>query len=157
MAEYAFLTAWRLAAPREDVFEVLHASERWPEWWRGLERVVKLQDGDAEGRGSLGRYTWRSLLPYRLEFDMRITRVDRPSCMEGEALGELSGTGSWRLYDEGDSTAVLFEWRVRTTRWWMNALTPVARPVFRWNHDRLMRAGGRGLARRLGVELLSGA
>jgi hypothetical protein len=94
---------------------------------------------------------------YRLEFDMRITDVDRPYRMDGVAEGELAGTGSWRLYDDGGATAVLFEWRVRTTRWWMNALAPLARPIFRWNHDRLMRAGGRGLARRLGVELLSGA
>ena len=28
-------------------------------------------------------------------------------------------------------------------------------PVFKWNHDRLMRSGGRGLARRLGAPLLS--
>ena len=156
MPDYAFLTAWRVAAPREDVFEVIHASERWPEWWDGVESVVKLEEGDAEGRGSLGHYRWRSAMRYRLEFEMRITRVDRPARMDGEAVGELSGTGSWRLYDDDDATAVLFEWRVRTSRWWMNALAPVARPVFKWNHDRLMRAGGRGLARRLGVNLLSG-
>jgi uncharacterized protein YndB with AHSA1/START domain len=157
MAEYAFTTAWRLAAPREAVFEALHASERWPEWWRGLERVVKLEDGDPDGRGSLGRYTWRSLLGYRLEFEMRITRVERPHRLDGEAVGELAGSGSWRLYEEAGETAVLFEWRVRTTRRWMNALAPAARPVFRWNHDWIMRQGGRGLARRLGAELLSGA
>ena len=156
MAEYAFLTAWRLAAPRDAVFEVLHESERWPEWWDGLERVVKVEDGDAEGRGSLGVYTWRSVMRYRLEFKMRITRIERPHRMDGVAEGELAGTGTWRLYEDAGATAVLFEWQVYTTRRWMNALTPIARPVFRWNHDRLMRAGGRGLARRLGVPLLSG-
>jgi hypothetical protein len=156
MADYAFLTAWRVAAPRAAVFEVLHASERWPEWWDGLERVVKLEEGDAEGCVSLGRYTWRSFMRYRLEFDMRITDVDRPRRMTGSAVGELAGTGSWWLYDDDGGTTVLFEWQVRTTRPWMNVFAPVARPVFRWNHDRLMRAGGRGLARRLGVELLSG-
>jgi hypothetical protein len=156
MAEYAFQTAWRVAAPREAVFDVLHESERWPEWWDGLERVVKLEEGDAEGRGSLGVYTWRSVMRYRLEFEMRITRVERPHRMDGDATGELDGIGTWRLYEDGDATAVLFEWQVRTMRWWMNALAPIARPVFRWNHDRLMRAGGRGLAHRLGVELLSG-
>jgi carbon monoxide dehydrogenase subunit G len=155
MADYAFRTEWRVAAPREAVFEVLHESERWPEWWDGLERVVKVEDGDEEGRGSLGLYTWRSVMRYRLEFEMRITRVDRPYRMDGEAEGELAGTGSWRLYEDGEATAVQFEWQVRTTRWWMNALAPIAAPVFRWNHDRLMRAGGRGLARRLGVPLLS--
>jgi hypothetical protein len=156
VAAYAFLTAWRLAAEREAVFDVIHASERWPEWWDGVERVVKLEEGDADGRGSLGSYRWRSALRYGLEFEMRITRVDRPHRMDGEAVGELTGTGSWRLYEDDGATAVLFEWHVQTTRWWMNALAPVARPVFRWNHDRLMRAGARGLARRLGAELLSG-
>ena len=88
---------------------------------------------------------------------MPITRVDRPQRMDGAAVGELTGTGSWRLYEDDGATAVLFEWRVQTTRWWMNVLAPVARPVFRWNHNRLMRSGGHGLARRLGAELLSGA
>jgi uncharacterized protein YndB with AHSA1/START domain len=157
MPEYAFLTAWRVAAPRERVFEVIHDSERWPQWWRGVERVVKLEDGDSEGRGSLGRYTWRSRLPYRLEFEMRITHVERPERMDGAAVGELSGIGTWRLYEDEEATTVLFEWRVRTTRRWMNALAPVAGPVFRWNHDWIMRQGGRGLARRLGAELVSAA
>lgn len=155
MAEYAFLTAWRIAAPRDTVFEAIHASERWPEWWDGVESVVKLEQGDAEGCGSLGRYVWRSAMRYRLEFEMRITHVERPYRMDGSAVGELTGTGQWRLYEDEEGTVALFEWRVRTTRQWMNALAPIARPVFRWNHNRLMRAGGRGLARRLGVELLS--
>ena len=157
MAEYAFLTAWRLAAPREDVFEVLHDSERWPEWWRGLERVEKLEDGDAEGRGSLGRYTWRSLAGYRLSFDMRIAEVDRPHSLAGRAEGDLSGTGRFRLHECDGGTDVVFEWRVETRRAWMNVLAPVARPVFRFNHDWIMRQGGRGLARRLGARLVSGA
>jgi len=155
MTRYRFLTAWCLAAPRDDVFAALHDSERWPEWWRGVERVEKLEDGDEEGRGSLGRYTWRSVLPYRLGFDMRITVVERPHRMEGEAVGELSGTGRWRLYEEAGTTAVLYEWDVETTRAWMNLLAPVARPIFKWNHDRVMRRGGEGLARHLGCELIA--
>ena len=146
---YRFLTAWLLAAPRDDVFAVIHASESWPEWWRGVERVVKLEEGDEEGRGSLGRYTWRSALPYRLEFDMRITRVERPYLMEGRAEGELSGTGRWRLFEEAGMTAVLYEWDVETTRRWMNLLAPVAQPLFKWNHNWVMRQGEIGLAQRL--------
>ena len=33
-------------------------------------------------------------------------------------------------------------------------LAPLARPVFAWNHHGVMRAGGEGLARRLGVRLV---
>ena len=149
MARYSFETAWKLGAPREEVFSVLHDSERWPEWWRGLERVVKLEDGDAEGRGSLGRYTWRARVPYRVEFDVRITRVERPELMEGRATGELDGVGTFRLHEDGPGTLVTFSWRVETRRRWMNLFAPIARPLFRWNHDWVMREGGRGLARRL--------
>lgn len=33
-------------------------------------------------------------------------------------------------------------------------LGPLARPVFAWNHDRVMRQGGQGLAERLGATLI---
>lgn len=73
--------------------------------------------------------------------------------LEGEATGELEGTGRWMLTSEDGWTRVRYTWDVRTTRWWMNLLAPVARPAFNWNHDELMREGGESLARRLGVNL----
>ncbi len=155
MADYRFLTTWVLDAPIERVWDALYDSERWPEWWRGVEEVEKVEDGDDEGRGSLGRYVWKSRLPYRLEFDMRTTRVERPRLMEGEADGELAGTGRWRMFEQDGVTAVVYEWNVRTTSAWMNVLAPLARPFFAWNHDVVMRWGGEGLARRLGVRLLT--
>ena len=155
MAHYRFLTTWVLEAPIDDVWDLLYESERWPEWWRGVERVRILEPGDATRVGELARYTWRSRLPYELEFDVLTTRVERPHLVEGTATGALAGLGRWRLF-EGRGTAVTYEWNVETTERWMNALGPVARPAFRWNHDYVMRAGGVGLARRLGVPLLVG-
>ena len=52
-------------------------------------------------------------------------------------------------------TAVAYEWNVRTTKRWMNAIGPLAAPVFRWNHDVIMGWGGEGLARHLGCRLLA--
>ena len=157
MAGYRFLTTWLLDAPREDVFHAIWESERWPGWWRGVEEVTKLEEGDEEGVGSLGRYVWKSQLPYRLEFQMRTTRVERPHLMEGEAAGELAGTGRWRLFEEGGVTAVTYDWDVHTTEPWMNALAPIARPFFKWNHDVVMAWGAEGIARHLGARLLSPA
>jgi hypothetical protein len=152
---YRFLTTWLLDAPRDDVFQAIWDSERWPSWWRGVESVVKVEEGDAEGVGSLGRYVWKSQLPYRLEFEMRTTRVERPVLMEGQAAGELAGTGRWRVFEQDGVTAVVYEWDVRTTAAWMNVLAPVARPFFAWNHDVVMRWGGEGLAKLLGRRLLA--
>ena len=155
MAEYRFLSTWLIEADRERVWEAIYASERWPEWWRGVERMVELEPGDEVGVGQLARYTWRSKLPYELEFEMRTTRVERPHLIEGEASGELAGTGRWRLFAEVATTAVVYEWNVRTTTAWMNLLAPIARPIFAWNHDYVMRNGADGLASLLGSPLLA--
>jgi uncharacterized protein YndB with AHSA1/START domain len=155
VAHYRFLTTWLLDAPREAVFQALWDSESWPSWWHGVESVRTVEPGDAEGVGSLGRYVWKSRLPYRLEFDSRIVTVDRPRYMEGEVTGELEGRGRFRLFEENGLTSVLYEWDVATTAPWMNRLAPALRPVFAWNHDVVMRWGGEGLGRLLGARLLA--
>jgi hypothetical protein len=120
-----------------------------------VESVVKLEDGDDEGVGSLGRYVWKSRLPYRLEFETRTVRVERPHLLEGQADGELAGTGMWRVFEEDGVTAVVYDWNVRTTAAWMNLFAPVARPFFKWNHDVVMRWGGEGLSKLLGARLIA--
>jgi Polyketide cyclase / dehydrase and lipid transport len=154
LTAYRFVTTWCLEAPIEPVWEAIYDSERWPEWWWGVESVVELAPGDDDGIGQVGRYVWRSRLPYELGFEIVTTRVERPHLLEGEASGELAGIGRWRLFEADATTAVIYEWTVRTTRAWMNVLAPIARPVFAWNHDWVMRNGGEGLARRLGARLL---
>ena len=120
MAEYTFLTTWAVDAPIEAVWDAIFESEHWSEWWKGVEKVVELEPGDDDGVGSLQRYTWKSRLPYRLEFDMRTTRVERPHLIEGEAEGDLDGFGRWRLFD-GRGTAVTYEDLALKFLYWPNA------------------------------------
>jgi uncharacterized protein YndB with AHSA1/START domain len=153
--EYEFLTTWLLAAPRERVWDAIYESDAWPQWWRGVIEADREAPGDEAGIGQIGRYVWRSKLPYNLEFRMETTRVERPHLLEGHASGELEGTGRWRLFEDDSSTAVIYEWNVHTTRPWMNLLAPIARPIFALNHDWVMRNGGTGLASLLGCDLLA--
>jgi len=155
MAHYSFLTTWLLDSPRERVWEAIYAQERWPQWWRGVEAADELHPGDGDRVGAVSRMAWRSLLPYRVRFEVTTTRVERPHLIEGRAVGELSGVGRWRLYEDDGVTAVLYEWNVATTKAWMNLLAPVARPVFEWNHDWVMARGGEGIAGLLGCRLLA--
>jgi uncharacterized protein YndB with AHSA1/START domain len=155
MAEYRFLTTWLIEAERERVWDAIYESERWPEWWKGVEEAEKLEEGDEAGVGQFGRYVWKAKLPYRVEFFIRTTNVERPHLLEGDATGELAGVGRWRLFEEGGLTAVVYDWNVGTTRAWMNLLAPLAKPAFKGNHDYVMRNGGRGLAELLGARLLA--
>lgn len=156
MAGYAFLTTWLLRAPREAVWEALDDPPAWPRWWRGVESVEELDDGGGRQRvGSRYRVRWRSRVPYTVEFDFEVERVEPPLTMSGRARGDLDGTGTWRLYEQDGITAVTYDWRVRTAKPWMNAVAPLARPIFERNHDWVMARGGEGLAARLGAELLA--
>jgi Polyketide cyclase / dehydrase and lipid transport len=153
MAEYHFVSRWRIQAPIERVWEEIFHAERWPSWWKYVDRVDELERGAADGVGRRQYLLFRTRLPYKVGFEVRATRVQPPSALEADATGELEGTGRWMLTPDDGGTLVRYNWDVRTTRWWMNLLAPVARPAFRWNHDELMREGGESLARRLGARL----
>jgi hypothetical protein len=153
--EYRFLTTWLLETPREPVWDAIYDQKAWPEWWRGVEDVVELDPGDDDGVNSHSRLTWRSRLPYDLVFEAKTRVVDKPRLIEAEAFGELSGHGRWRLFEQDGVTAVMYEWNVATTKPWMNAMAPLLRPVFEWNHNWVMRNGGVGVAELLGCRLLA--
>jgi hypothetical protein len=155
MAEFRFVTLWTIEAPRSAVCDAIEHSLEWPQWWPGVEKVEELARGDANGIGSVRRYLWKGRLPYRLGFDIRVTRMQSLTMVEGIACGDVEGVGRWSFTSEGALTVARYDWQVRPTARWMRILSPLARPVFRWNHDILMKQGARGLAQRLDARLVS--
>lgn len=149
-AQFRLVTEWQLAAPPEAVWAVLTAPEDWPYWWRAVEDVETLEAGDAQGVGALRRLTWRTALPYTLTFNMRTTRVEPMALIEGRAEGELSGLGRWTLTADGPGTHVRYDWIVDVEKPWMRTLAPLLRPVFAWNHGKVMGWGREDIARKLG-------
>jgi hypothetical protein len=141
-------------AAADKVWNEIYYSEKWPEWWRGVEEVVELKKGDDLGVGSIRRYTWKSMLPYRLTFETETVRVEPMSVIEGIARGELNGRGIWNISTDGEHTIARYDWQVDTTKTWMNLIAPIAGPLFKWNHDVVMRWGAEGLARRLGETVI---
>lgn len=153
--EYRFVTLWHIEAPIEAVCAAICHSLNWPHWWRNVERVDELAIGNAKGIGSVYRYVWKGPLPYRLMFDICIIRFEPLLAIEGIASGDVEGQGRWSFTTKGDVTIVRYEWQVRTTPAWMNLLALFARPLFKWNHDVVMRHGGEALARLLNARLVS--
>lgn len=152
--QYSLVTQWRLDAQIERVWDVLIATEDWPHWWRYVKQVVEIEKGNSQGLDSVRRFTWTSRLPYQLSFEVRTVALEKPNWIEGVASGDLNGIGRWNLVNLGNSTDVTYVWTVSTEKAWMNLLAPLLAPVFAWNHDQVMREGGKGIARHLGVTLL---
>lgn len=155
MAEYHLLTIWRINAPLPRVFYAIQDSMHWPDWWQGAEKVEAIAGRDVEGIDSIRRYSWRGKLPYPVVFAVRATRIKKLVAIEGLAEGDLEGKGHWHFSRQGQVSVVRFEWHVRSTKWWMNLLAPVARSVFISNHVRVMTQGGEGLAAWLQSPLVS--
>lgn len=151
--DFKLITEWRISAPLSEVYEAITHCLAWPTWWKGVEKVEKLEPGDANGVGCVHRFTWKGRIPYRLSFDMRVKRVVPFTLIEGQANGDVIGTGRWHFTHADGVTNIRYEWQVRTHRLWMNLLAPLAHPVFRWNHHQVMRQGAEGLARLLNTRV----
>ncbi len=113
MNEFVLITNWMIPAPIETVWKAIQDVRKWPTWWRYVKEVSELGPGDADGLGATRRFVWATRLPYEITFGMHTTRVQRPTLIEGQASGDLTGTGRWELQVLGGQTQVRYEWRAR--------------------------------------------
>jgi hypothetical protein len=147
MAEYKFITHWKLDAPLPEIWDVISDASKWPEWWKGVLKVKVLSDG-SDGKIRFA-HTWRSFIPYKLKFITSVIEINPLKNITAKATGELEGTGEWEFKESNGGTTVTYYWFVRTNRMWMKLTAPLLSWLFRWNHDTVMRWGGEGLAKKL--------
>jgi uncharacterized protein YndB with AHSA1/START domain len=154
-ADFELITDWHIAADIYALWQALNHPDYWPRWWPYVRAVEKLRAGDAEGLGSLYRMEWTSKLPYDFAFEVEMVEVVRHERIRALARGQLKGQGVWEFSPDQSSTRVRYIWTVSLVEPWMRRLRPIAGPIFRWNHNAVMRAGAIGLARHLNAKLLS--
>lgn len=153
-ADFQLITDWHIAADIDTVWQALHHPDYWPRWWSYVRAVEKLRAGDADGLGSVYKIEWTSKLPYDVAFEVETVEVVRYERIRGVARGDLNGVGLWEFSPDVSSTRVRYTWSVSLVKPWMRRIAPLAAPIFRWNHNAVMRAGAIGLARYLDTRLL---
>jgi uncharacterized protein YndB with AHSA1/START domain len=141
--EYLFVDEWDVKAPPEAVFDALADARTYPEWWRPVYLDVAA-DGPPEV-GCASRQHFKGRLPYRLRTVSTITRLEPPRSFETEVTGDLRGHGVWTLTEREGGTHVRFDWQVFADRPLLRRLSPVLRPLFRWNHAWAIRRAIAGL------------
>jgi hypothetical protein len=148
----SLLSIWHIKAPLEDVYAAVRDLLRWPDWWPGVRAVALVKAGDGNGIDSVWHASWQGQLPW--VYSECTPRIERLVAIEGTARGDLEGIGRWHFSRQDAVSIVRCEWHVRSTRWWMNLIAPVARSMFIRNHARVMAQGGAGLARLLRSSLV---
>jgi quercetin dioxygenase-like cupin family protein/uncharacterized protein YndB with AHSA1/START domain len=132
--EYVFIDQWDVDAPIEDVFDALADGTTYPAWWRPTYIGVEA-DGPV-GPGQVSRQHFKGKLPYHLHTTSTILDYERPTRVSADVVGDLSGRGIWTLTENDDRRVhVRFDWTVFADKPILRLLTPVLRPVFRWNHN----------------------
>jgi quercetin dioxygenase-like cupin family protein/uncharacterized protein YndB with AHSA1/START domain len=132
-SEYLFVDEWDVAAPPEAVWDALADARTYPEWWRPV--YIDVEASGPPEVGKISRQHFKGRLPYTLRTSSRIVRCERPGLVEAEVDGDLRGNGVWTLTPTATGTHVRFDWRVHADRRLLRVLTPVLRPLFRWNHS----------------------
>ncbi len=150
---YSFTTHWYVEAPLEKVWETIYKSEEWPRWWKGVKSVTETEKGDERGIGSIRIYRLRSPMFYTLSFKLLLTDRVEYKYLLGNASGELEGTGAWHFEEQGEITYVQCHWHVHTNIKWMNAFAFLLKPIFRYNHGKVMQWGAESLAKKLNAEV----
>jgi uncharacterized protein YndB with AHSA1/START domain len=139
-SEYVFIDEWDVDAPQEAVFDALSDAGTYPRWWTPVYIDVEVDGPPEVGRTSKQHFKGR--LPYTLRTTSEIVRYEPPREFEVSVVGDLTGRGIWTLTPAPDGRIhIRFDWRVIADRPLLRYLTPVLRPVFRWNHNwSVMRA-----------------
>jgi carbon monoxide dehydrogenase subunit G len=149
---FVFADRWFVGADPAAVAAVVHDVAQWSRWWPSVHSVERAPD--APGGRPVWRFTFRTRLPYTMRFAAEVVHDDPSAVVEVRVTGRVEGRGSWLVRPVEGGAEVRFDWVVRPTLLWMRVLSPVARPVFAWNHRSLMGEGGAALARELGRPLL---
>lgn len=151
---YRFLTEFELSSSPSAVEKTLRDVGNWNTWWSWARRIESL----TSEHGVVGaRYRNRIATPllYGFSYDTELVEVT-DELIRLNVSGDLEGTGMFRFQETDSGGSFLsFDWSVETRKRWMNLLAPVARPIFIWNHHRLMSDFGGGLARASGGELIA--
>lgn len=140
---YIFLDEWDVDAPQAAVFEALADSTTYPEWWRPVYIEVT---AEAEPQvGQVAQHHFKGRLPYTLRTESKIVRYEPPNVLESHVAGDLTGRGVWTLTPRDGRVHVRFDWVVVADRPLLRYLTPVLRPLFRWNHNWSVKRAIEGL------------
>lgn len=140
--EYAFLTKWRVTAPVELIYDILKEGNDYKRWWPDVYLDSEyIASGDPHGIGDQVVLLTKGWLPYRLRWTATAEQRERPHTIAITATGDFNGRGVWNLQQIGTECDIKFDWRLRADKPLLRWLSPLFKPIFKWNHRWAMERG----------------
>jgi len=152
MTTFHLISTWNIPASIETCWFSILDVKAWPGWWKYVDQVVETKQGHDSGINKIHQYTWSTCLPYRLTFNLCTTTIIPYQLITFEANGDLTGSGRCKFTQNNNGTRIQFEWNVQTNKPWMSCISSYCKPIFEWNHRRVMQSGEQSLIQRLNLK-----
>jgi len=137
---YQFTSHWQLDAPARTVFDILYRVGDYPKWWPQFVKVTSIGP-------NVHDMTLQSLMRYRISYTLVNQKTDQKSLiLRAKVDGDIRGTIEWDIDPrDGGGCIAHFREQVSGRMALLNAFSWALRPVFRMNHNHVMRDGERAL------------
>ncbi len=144
MIHYSFTTSFVINSSLPAVWKTLLDFPQWKSWWPGVKSL------SVSAKKLSPILHLRIGFPfYSLALNLQITHIDTKKVIAFTTSGDLIGNGMFILNTKGESTEVIFDWNVATPKLWMNIVGALAKPIFEFSHNVVMRWFVEGLAKQL--------
>jgi hypothetical protein len=145
--EYIFLERWVLAATPAEVYAALADFDQYTRW--GYPAYFSARREGPVAAGSAGKIVVQGGLPYKVNLDCAILELQPERLVSIDVTGDVIGKKMWMIRPFGEGTELISDWRCDPSWAFFRALTPVFKPLFRWNHGQCINTAVAGLAQYL--------
>ena len=141
MGSYHFGYRWTIDGPIETVFHFVSDARTFHEWFPVFKQVVSDDPVGPLRVGSHSRMKVKALLPYTLDWDVTISKLDPPRLLQTDCRLTLNGRFGmhgyvrYRLQQDGRLVTVINEQELIAERPLPRILHPIAQALFTLNHD----------------------
>jgi hypothetical protein len=141
---FRFDRSFDLDASPVELWSVLSATDRYPEWWSWL----RVFEAGELTQGTVARCVVRGPLPYTLRFDVDVERVVPHELIDTHVRGDLEGPARLEVTPRPGGCSARLVWTLQLRDTLLRPLAVVARPAMVWAHDRVIETGLREFERR---------
>jgi hypothetical protein len=146
LSDYHFISRWRVEGTCAEVADIIADVESLPRWWPSVYLALEvLEPGGERGVGKVVSLWTKGWLPYTLRWRFRVAESRHPYGSTIQALGDFDGHGIWTFAQSGPHVDITYDWRIRTHKPLLNALSFLLKPAFAANHRWAMARGEESL------------
>jgi hypothetical protein len=136
-ASFRYDEIFHFDVSHDALWDALTDIDSYPRWWPWLRSF----DADGLAPGTVARCAVRAPLPYTLEFDVHVERVEAGRSIDTRVTGDLVGPARLEVAGDVDASTARLTWAVDLRMPVLSAASFVARPLLVWAHDRVVSNG----------------